>query len=185
MNPAGTIPATLEEARSTSLMAYLERYGGYGQSRDLGLVMWAVAHIYDHAARGNLQAVQDHTAMLAVMLEQAALDGGQWQVAWLLGLLEDPPQNLWLNRNSAATGGRKPFGALCSQTWATTALAVIKENEILFTKRAEATGAKGSQPEAKANPSPNPKAKPKRRPAANNASGSAPQTQQTQQDQQG
>eukprot|EP00435_Cladocopium_sp_Y103_P065176 s223_g27.t1 len=137
MDPAGSMPMTVEEARGTSLTNYLERFGGFGQQRELGLVMWALAHVFNHASRGNMAAVQDHVALLAVMLEQAALDGGQWQVAWLLGLLDDPPQNLWLNRNQAAAGGRKPFGPLCAQAWATTSLAYLKENEILFNKRVD------------------------------------------------
>lgn len=95
---------TMEEAKGTSL----ERFGGFGQNRELGLMMWALARIFNHASEGNLAAVQDHAALLAVMLEQASLDGGQWQGAWLLGLLEDPPQNLWLNRTQAGTGGDDP-----------------------------------------------------------------------------
>lgn len=127
-------------------------------------------------------------ALLAVMLEQAALDGGQWQVAWLLGLLDDPPQNLWLNRNQVAAGGRKPFGALCAQTWATTALAYIKENEILFNKRFEATGSKGTPPpEGKQNPNPKPKPNPERRRQGGGGGQnfSAPQQQTPQAEQQG
>ena len=163
MDPSGRLPTSIEEAENTSLTAYLERYGGFNQQRELGLVMWAVAHIFNHASKGNLNAVRDHTALLAVMLEQAALDSGHWQVAWLLGLLDDPPSNLWLNRSQSATGGRRPFAPLCAQQWATVALAVIKENEVLYNKRSEAINSKGNPPYAKAEPKDKTKPRPKRR----------------------
>lgn len=119
---------TMEEAKGTSL----ERFGGFGQNAELGLMMWALAHIFNHASKGNLAAVQDHAALLAVMLEQASLDGGQWQVAWLLGLLEDPPQNLWLNRTQAGTGGDDPSEpCVLSQSWATIALAFKGDGDSL------------------------------------------------------
>ena len=47
---------------------------------ELGLVMWSLGHIFDAARDNNMGAVRDHTALLAVMLEQAALDGNQWGV---------------------------------------------------------------------------------------------------------
>lgn len=146
MSPSGAIPTSLDETSEVSLLAYLERFGGYGQNRELGLVQWAVGHIFDALAQNDLNAARDHTALLATMIEQANLDGGHWQIAWLLGLLEDPPQNLWLTRSSAATGSRRPFGPMVPQAWATTALAVIKEQEILTTKRSEATSSKATTP---------------------------------------
>ena len=87
-------------------------------------------------------AVRGYTALLAVMIEQASMDNNQWGVAWMLGLLEDPPHTLWMNRGTSATGGRKAFAPLCNQQWATTALAVLKEQEVLAAKQAEASAPK-------------------------------------------
>ena len=145
-------------------MTYLERYGGFGAHRELGLVIWSVARIFEAAQDNNMGAVRDHTALLAVMLEQANMDGNQWGVAWMLGLFEDPPHSLWMNRGASATGGRRAFAPLCSQQWATTALAVLKEQEVLATKRSEAAQPKPkSSSEQNAVQRPIPRPKPKRR----------------------
>ena len=158
-SPTTAPPDSLGNVGNTSLMTYLERYGGFGAQRELGLVMWSVAHIFEAARDNNMGAVRDHTALLAVMLEQANMDGNQWGVAWMLGLFEDPPHSLWMNRGASATGGRRAFAPLCSQQWATTALAVLKEQEVLATKRSEA-----AQPKPKSSSEQNPDQRPKPRP---------------------
>ena len=174
MSPAAKTPTSLSEARGTSLLGYLERYGGFGQSRELGMVQWSIAHAFDAAGREEWGAVQDHLALTAVMVEQACLDNNRWHLAWLLRLLDPPPQNLWLNRSQTATGARRPFAPLCSPSWATTALAYMKEAEVLQTKRLEVLGAKGG---GTTEGSPTPKPAPKRKP------GKGRGKQHTQQDQ--
>ena len=161
-SPTTAPPESLDNLGGVSLMTYLERYGGYGSQRELGLIMWSLAHIFDAARDNNMGAVRDHTALLAVMIEQANMDANQWGVAWMLGLLEDPPHSLWMNRGSSATGAKKAFAPMCAQQWATTALAVLKEQEVLSSKRAEAASPKKSgnpdaQPDAKAKTRPRPK----------------------------
>ena len=173
-SPTTAPPDSLDSLGNLGLITYLERYGGFGAHRELGLIMWSVAHIFDAARDNNMGAVRDYTALLAVMIEQANMDNNQWGVAWMLGLLEDPPHTLWMNRGTSATGGKRALAPLCNQQWATTALAVIKEQEVLASKRAEA-----SNPRPKAaggELSPDPKSKnrprPKRKPGANEPSGS-------------
>ena len=68
-SPTTAPPDSLGNVGNTSLMTYLERYGGFGAQRELGLVMWSVAHIFEAARDNNMGAVRDHTALLAVMLE--------------------------------------------------------------------------------------------------------------------
>jgi hypothetical protein len=145
-----------------SLLAYLERYGGYGQQRELGMVQWSLAHAFDAAAKGEWGLVVDHIALTSVMVEQAALDNNKWHLAWLLRLLDDPPQNLWLSRGQTATGARRPFAPLCAQAWTTTALAYMKEAEVLTNKRTELL----NNPKASSSSGdpPAPKNAPKRRP---------------------
>ena len=143
------------------MLNYLERYGGFGQNRELGMVQWSIAHAFDAAAKEEWGAVQDHLALTAVMVEQASLDNNRWHLAWLLRLLDDPPQNLWISRGQTATGAKRPFSPLCSPSWVTTALAFMKEAEVLQTKRQEILGAKSPAGQEDA---PTPKLAPKRRP---------------------
>ena len=171
MAPTVSPLSTLEEAKEVSLLAYLERYGGYGQCREPGMVQRSMAHAFDAAARGEMGLVQDHLALGCVTVEQAAQDSNNRQLAWLLRLLNDPPQNLWLARGQTATGARRPFAPLCRQSWATTALAYIKESEILYTKRTEAVTNKSSQQTGQGEQKEHPKAKPKRKPGGGGGKG--------------
>eukprot|EP00435_Cladocopium_sp_Y103_P002286 s824_g1.t1 len=139
MNPTARLASNLSEASNVSLLAYLERYGGYGQNRELGMIQWSLAHIFDAAAKEEWGLVRDHVALTSVMVEQASLDANKWHLAWLLRLLDDPPQNLWLSRGQTATGARRPFAPLCAQSWTTTALAYMKEADVLQSKRVELT----------------------------------------------
>ena len=61
-----------------------ERFGGFSQSKDLGLVAFQVGMIMDALQAGNTGQAQDHTALLAVCLEQAALDSGASTLATYL-----------------------------------------------------------------------------------------------------
>lgn len=158
MSPTSPLPQNEANLEGISMLSYLEKFGGFGQNRSLGLIMWSLAHVYDSAARGQWGAVKDHLALTCVMIDQANQDGGDsWQLPWLLRLLDDPPSNLWMNRNTTATGARRPFAPLVAQSWATVALAFLKETEILNNKKQEVshpskTPSVSNDPKAKAKP---------------------------------
>lgn len=161
MSPTSPAPRDLKETASVSMVEYWERYGGYGQSRELGMIQWSLAHVYDAMAREDHGAMRDHLALTIAMVDQANQDGGSWQLAWLLRLLDDPPANLWINRASTATGSRRPFSPLVAQSWATVALAYLKETEILTNRKNEANS---SRPTFAAAVEAEAKQKPKRKP---------------------
>ena len=161
MSPTAPVPQAESDLASISMLSYLEKFGGFGQNRHLGLIMWSLAHVYDSASREQWGAVKDHLAMTCVMIDQANQDGGDsWQLPWLLRLLDDPPSNLWMNRNTTATGARRPFAPLVSQSWATVALAFLKETEILNNKKQEVAQHPKSSPPAAAAADPKVKSKP-------------------------
>lgn len=177
VNPASRLATNLSEVGDVSLLGYLERYGGFGQNRELGMVQWSLGHVFDAMAKEEWNLARDHLALSAVMVEQAALDSNRWNLAWLLRLLDDPPQNLWLSRGQSATGGRRPFAPLCVPSWTTAALAYMKESEVLQSKKGELVGAP-SRAAGSEDAAPNPKA-PKRRPGR----GKGNQASQSSQDQ--
>ena len=162
MAPTTRPASDLSRVQDVSLLAYLERYGGYGQNRELGMVQWSLGHAFDAAAREEWGLVRDHLALTSVMVEQASLDANKWHLAWLLRLLDDPPQNLWLNRGQTAVGTKRPFAPLCAQNWTTTALAYLKEAEVLQGKRSDLLGDKDK--DKKQSEGGQPKATPKKRP---------------------
>ena len=71
------------------------------------------------------------------MLEQANLDGGRFEIAWLLTLLEEPPSQVFTPQ--PPIGRRAPFAPLASQSWTTVALAFLKEQDVLIQRRTEVT----------------------------------------------
>ena len=160
MSPTSKLAANLTETGDVSLLAYLERYGGYGQNRELGMVQWSLGHVFDAMAKGDTDLAKDHLALTVVMVEQAAVDNNRWQLAWLLRLLDDPPQNLWINRGQTATGSKRPFAPMAPQTWTTTALAYLKEADLLTSKKSEVLGNQKTATDDAPSAKPAPKRKP-------------------------
>ena len=70
-------------------------------------------------------------------LDQANLDGGSFDLAWLLTLEEEPPFQVFSRAPPPATAMGRAFTPLASQQWATVAMAYLKELDTLQTRRAE------------------------------------------------
>ncbi|CAL1133166.1 unnamed protein product [Cladocopium goreaui] len=143
---------------------YMERFGGFGRHRDLGLILYQVMGIMDFLQVGNMGAARDATALLAVCIDQAVLDGGRFDLAALLTLQEDPPSSIFINRQQSTLARSRAFSQLADQRWVTTALAFVKELDLIQTKRLELSGQStrpqpASDSTAKAKPQPKRKGK--------------------------
>ena len=137
MKPASRLASTLEEVPlDFSMVTYLERFGGYGGSRDLGLVQFNLAHMFDAALNQDYDGMKEHLALLMVSVEQAVQDNNRWELAYQLCLLEEPPTQIWQSRGGHSHRVRA-FAPLCPQRWATVALAYTKEVDYIQTKRQE------------------------------------------------
>ena len=136
MNPGKPLPKSESELSGTSLLAYLERHGGYKGQRDLGLIMWIAAHIVDCLSAGDVEGAKEHVALLIVSLEQAAADGG-WGIAFLLALIEEPPLALFQEKLSNISMHGKPFAPLVPPQWAAICLAYVREMELLSNRKKE------------------------------------------------
>ena len=126
------------------LSRYFERFGGFGQTRDLALVAFQVATIMDAMQAGKLELAQDHLALLAVSLEQASLDGGRMDLGYQLTWLEEPPSGMYASRASSGVFRSRPFSPLASQRWMTVVLGYLKEMEVIQGRRADTVRPKGS-----------------------------------------
>ena len=148
LNPASPAPSTEEElsACDASVLLYLERFGGYQRSKELGLVMWLLGHIADAFARGDPRLAREHTALALCAVEQAALDKGDWSLGFMLGLTSEPPVQMFQDRlqNVAAYG--RSFGPLTPSGWAATSLAFLKEMEVLQSRKSEVRKPKADPP---------------------------------------
>ena len=167
MHPAMMLDATPMQlaGQGITMSKYVERFGGYGKARDFGHVMWQVALIMDHLQMENWQGAMDATALLAVCLEQTALDGSM-DVGLLLSLSEDPPSGVFTNRSLAPLSRGKAFAPLASQLWIAVALSYIKELDLITQKRSDLVGGKaqasGDLVTPKVKPKPQPKWKKKK-----------------------
>ena len=123
--------------RGISGTRYLERFGGFGKHRELGCLQHQVMTILDFLQVGNLPAARDATALLAVTLDQAALDNGRFDLANLLCLQEDPPSTVFSHKPANVLSRTRAFSPLASQQWVTVALAYLKELDIISAKRLE------------------------------------------------
>ena len=133
MRPAAKIPVSIAAAQEMdiSMVTYLEKFGGYGQSREMGLVQYCLAHIFDNALQNDMDGVREHIALLMTAVEQAVQDGNKWELAYQLTLLEEPPSQMWAYRHSITQTRLRAFAPLCPQRWATVALAYAKEVDFI------------------------------------------------------
>ena len=115
--------------------AYLERFGTFGDSRELGLVAWLAAGVLDNIWHQDLGRASDGAALLMVVLEQASLDRGNFDLAWLMSFEEDPPQQIFSRMGPQVTP--RAFAPLARQQWATTNMAYLRELDVLNTRRAD------------------------------------------------
>lgn len=164
LKPASPLPQSLAEVAATdfSMLQYLKEFGGYGNTKDLGLIQYALAFVADAAARDDMAGVQEHLSLLLVGLEQASMDQGKFDLAFQLMLLEDPPPGVFSYRGAAAsqasTGRARAFAPLCPQRWTTIALAYAKEIDYINNRRGE-VAKKAAQPQQDPAPSPKKKGK--------------------------
>ena len=165
MKPASRAPTTIQAAQEMdlSMATYLERFGGYGQSREMGLVQWNLARIFDCALQEDLEGVREHVALLMTAVEQAVQDNNKWDLAYQLTLLEEPPSQLWAYRHAVTQSRLKAFAPLCAQRWATIALAYAKEVDYIQNRKVEITKKQPHQPSGEGGPQAKPKPKRKQR----------------------
>ena len=167
MFPGKPVPRSESELAATSFLAYLEKTGGYRNAREAGLLMWLLGHVADAAAADNMWLVRERLALVLVSLEQSVTDQGDWTLAYLLSLAEDPPLTLFQDRTATVSPYGTPFAPLVAPAWSATLLSYIKELEILSSKKLETASSprkpKAQQPAADSadKQDPSPKRKPR------------------------
>ena len=75
------------------------------------MIMWIVAHAMDAAAADDFHATREYLALLTASLEQSALDNNLG-IAYLLSLMEEPPQQLFAERMQPLSATGRPFAPL-------------------------------------------------------------------------
>ena len=148
LHPSKAIPKQIEEFSSLSMLTYLKEQGGYKGQRELGLIMWLLGHIVDLMAAQDYEGAKEHLSLMVVAVEQAATDGN-WSLAYMLTLVEEPPLSLFQDRLAMVAPHGRPFSPLVPPQWAAAVLSYVKEMELLQSKKKETT-ASSSTPKASA-----------------------------------
>ena len=98
------------------------------------LTMWILAHAFDSAGRDDFRTCKEFLALLAASLDQASLDGN-WSIAYLISLLEEPTSQMMMERHSPLSSLGRPFAGMVPPQWSAVALAYIREMDLLQSKK--------------------------------------------------
>ena len=145
MCPSRPLPKSEAELSHLSFLSYLEKTGGYKGAKEAGLLMWLLGYVIDAAAQDDMHQVKERLALVVTALEQSVVDGGDWSVAYLLSLAEDPPLSLYQEKSAIVSPYGRPFSSLVPSQWAAVILAYVKELEVLTTKKQEASPKKAAK----------------------------------------
>ena len=146
LHPAKPVPQTEAELQQLSILLYLERQGGYKNQREMGLLAWIVGHALDAASSGDFNRTKEVLALLMVSLEQSVVDRGDWSLAYMLCLLEEPPLQVFQERTNNLLHNARPFGPLVPPQWMAVCLQYLKDLEVLATKKNETSKKAGKAP---------------------------------------
>ena len=105
------------------------------------------------------ESPRDAAALLAVCIDQSALDNARFNLASLLCLQEEPPSTVFTHKQSSVLSKTRAFSPLADQKWVTVAFAYIKELDVISAKRLELTSQSSPAPFGNGNAE-EPKAKP-------------------------
>ena len=99
--------------------------------------MWLLAHAMDCSAASDIHGAKEYLALLTMAMEQSVFDAGDWSIAYILSLVEDPPTVMFSDRMQSITASGRPFSPLVPAQLAAINLAYIKELEVLQSRRGE------------------------------------------------
>ena len=130
---------------------FFERFGAFGESREEGQMFWAVGLMVLALWQGQHDHAADIASLLLVALEQASIDRGRRDLAWILILLEESHPTPLDRRHPKHS--IRPFPKLADQLWVTASLSYLREMDVIQTRRKELTGSgppRGPPPPPKA-----------------------------------
>ena len=132
MAPAG-VTARQNDPRVDSMLEYVWHEIPFGSAKTMLYMGTGIAIAADQMRAGEWHAAEDTLLLLLAGMEQAALDGGNWDLGWLLTHLPEPP---WGSVSTMpARTSLRPFAKLADPAWVAAAVAYTKDAALI----AEAT----------------------------------------------
>ena len=117
------IPFSLEDG---SLMrTYMERRMCLAEHRMLSYFAMMLVESWSVAFEAKDELMMGSLAKMLFFVEQASIDNGRLQLAWLLTGMQDPPFHLLTSRKKQP--GLQPFARLCPPSWVSGNLAYLRD----------------------------------------------------------
>ena len=136
----------LQRAEPGLMREFLERRVPLSSHRLLGHVGMLAASGWEVAARNNNEELAGFCAQLMIFVEQAALDNGRLQLAYLLTVCPVPNSGRML---ASPAPGLKPFSRLAAPQWVAANLAYVKELDYAETRIAQLAKGRSTSTAAK------------------------------------
>jgi len=84
ITPLDPLPESLKDfPRKAIFSKYMEKQGGMAGQRGFALMMWLLCQIGDAMVAQDHKGAQELLAVTLVAVEQAAMDGGKWDLAYI------------------------------------------------------------------------------------------------------
>ena len=109
-------------------LVYYERYGSFEGVCTPGLSSYQVSYFLDAFWSQDYDRASDRAALLAVCLDQAVLDGGRWDLAWLPSITEDLLSSVMHRRPERSVS--RAYSFLADEAWTISALAYLREVDV-------------------------------------------------------
>ncbi len=126
---AAAVGVDEETLPSAAMRTFFTNKVPLGSMKGLTHFCFAVAQLWEAAERDDVGAMKAQIALLAVYLEQVAVDGGRHQLGWLLTGLPDPPFRLVQAHTPKARDD--PVGYLGDPGWVAANLAYLRDVDFL------------------------------------------------------
>eukprot|EP00438_Fugacium_kawagutii_P021738 Skav206695 [mRNA] locus=scaffold99:14926:17259:+ [translate_table: standard] len=150
----------IEPAREdgTLMLKYIERRMPIAEHKTIAMVAHICGHGWHRAFQSGNVEMMGILAKLLIFLEQASIDSGKLQLAWLLTGLQEPTWQILLSHRKQP--GLQSFSRLASPAWIAANLGYLKELDFMET-RLQALNKVPGGPSKPDPDEPRPKAKPK------------------------
>lgn len=153
------LPAAREDGNL--MRKYMERRMPLSDHKTLAYVATLCAEGWDVAFASQNIELMGVLGKILIFLEQAAIDAGKLQLAWLLTGHQEPAWQILVSHRRHP--GLQPFSRLASPSWVTANLAYLKELDYLDTRKQSLTKlGPVEKADRDAEPKPKSKAKPKK-----------------------
>ena len=110
---------------------YLERRVPLAGHRLLGYVGFLAATGWEQGQASQNKELQAFAARMLFFVEQAAIDAGKLQLAFLMSGFPEPPPQLWSVQRKSSL---KPFSSLMHPAWAAANISYLKDLDFLESK---------------------------------------------------